>query len=234
MTAKAGTEPMHGEELTNFLKGVLRGIGAPPTPWNLCWMEQWAASEGTLAGYNPLATERPEPGHDSLFNHQGVRNYDSEDTGVAATVATLGLSYYAPIVESLRAQRFTNRKAILKAYQTWAGVTAPEAYHVAALIKGGWTPTGAKTLQAEEVAGVRAPVAPAVAAHARKTARDVVAAAPFGVLALVDAATSTNWSVLDADVNAGHWGVAVAAFLATPFALACWRALRAWLAARPA
>ena len=89
-----------------------------------------------------------------------MRNYDTAETGIAATVDTLELSYYAPIVASLRVQRFTNRKAILKAYQTWAGVSAPQQYHVASLIAGGLdSPPARASKQAEVVTG-EAPLPP--------------------------------------------------------------------------
>lgn len=227
MTAKTASAPMTGEELTAYLTAVLDGIGAPATPWTLDWMRTWAASENTRAAFNPLASERPAPGHDSKFNEDGVRNYDSADVGIAATVETLGLSYYAPIVDSLRKQRFTNRRAILKAYQTWAGVSAPEAYHVASLIKGGWTPHGAKTLQAVEVPPASAPIVSGDTA--RKSVRDTALAAPLGVFALIDAATRTDWGVFPAELDAHHWGAVAATFLATPFALAVWRIVRARL-----
>ena len=220
------TEPMTATELSDFLSAVLRGIHAPVTAWNLDWMRTWAASEGTLADNNPLASERPAPGHDSEFNADGVRNYDTAETGIAATVETMLLGYYAPIVASLRAQRFTNRKAILKAYQTWAGVSAPQQYHVASLIADGWQPSGARTRQAEVVTSAPSPRA-VVNAHAAKAVPATVAAVP--VAALFTAAMAFDWTTLGTDFANHHYAAAIGMTLASPLALTAWRALRSWL-----
>ena len=215
---KPSAAPMTGDDLRAFSTAVLHGIGAPATPWNLDWLKEWAASEGTLAANNPLATERPQPGHDSRFNSNGVRNYDSFDVGVQATVETLGLSYYQSIVDSMRAQKFTNRPAILRAYQTWAGVSAPEAYHVARLIKGGWQPNGAKTLQAAEVA-VPTRSAPVLAEHARKGAHDAAVVGGAGLVAAAVASIAGDfpWEEAQTMWQAHHWYALIA--LATPFAV---------------
>ena len=229
MTATQAKTPMSGDELTAYTTAVLHGIGAPATAWTLEWMERWAASEGTLAGYNPLASERPMPGHDSIFNSAGVRNYDSAQTGIDATIATLRLSYYKPIVKALRTQRVSNLRGILKAYQTWAGVNAPEGYAIARDLKGGWTPNGARTKQAEVIS---APAKPVVSAPAvRKGARDTVLATTPVLVALISAWTGTDWTTAVADWEAHHWASAVGAVLATPFALAVWRMVRSRLSA---
>lgn len=229
-TANPKPAPLSGDELRAFSTAVLRGIGAPDTDWTLDWMARWAASENTLATFNPLATERPMPGHDSQFNAQGVRNYDSLSTGIDATVDTLRLSYYKPIVKALREQRVTNLKGILKAYQTWAGVTAPEEYAIARALKGGWTPSGARTRQSVVVTS--GPQRPVVGAHAAKAAQAMVATgAATGAVLLADA-LSTDWSPFFGEVTGHHWQGALAILLATPVVHAAFTAFTAWLRAK--
>ena len=218
MTTKT---PMSGEELTDFLTKVLYGIGAPATPWTLEFMEKWSASEGTLASFNPLATERPVAGA-TKFNPQGVRNYISEEQGVSATVATLKLSYYKPIVKALREQKVSNLPGILSAYQTWAGVGAPEEYMIARELKGGWTPSGARTKQAETIA--TASERPDVGRHAAKAAHEATTigagALAFVLLGQIDA---IPWSTVIDDLRADHWWAALV--LLAPFAVRALNAL---------
>lgn len=81
---------------------VLAGLGAPASSSNLTALALWAQSEGTPAGWhNWLATTKTGfGGH--VVNGAGVKAYPSTSDGVAATVATLRLSYYTGVVAALR------------------------------------------------------------------------------------------------------------------------------------
>lgn len=236
MVAKRADAPMSGEELREFIEGVLAGLSAPATEWNLQWMEEWARSESTLAGFNPYATTMPAPGA-TIFNHVKVRNFPDAATGIDATVRTLRLSYYVPIVHGLRTQSLADKRGILKSYQTWSGTNAPEAYHIARLIKSGWTPSGSRTLQSEETAviGAKAAQSADVSRTAKKAVRDTVATTPAVGALVIGAVTATdNWGEIGDQLANGHWATAIGLFVATPVALALWRIVRGMLGQAPA
>ena len=220
-----------GPELQDFIEGVLAGIGAPATAWNLAFMDEWARSEGTEAAHNPFASERPAAGA-TFFNQAGVRNYTDAAQGVAATVETLGLSYYRPLVHALRTQSLADRKGIVAAFETWSGTDSPKAYHVAALVQGGWNPPGARTKQAQETFTAPAATPAPAAVHARQAAKDAAMGAPAAAAGLVAALLASGGaeSVIAADLEAHEWAAAVGAFLATPIAAFLWRALKRWAA----
>ncbi len=93
-----------------FFAEVCRRLGWEPTPWRLAVFSEWARLEGMPyeRTYNPLATTRlgPSTPLDTSFdigfgpgnwNAVPVRVYRDAASGVAATVETLGLSYYPNI-----------------------------------------------------------------------------------------------------------------------------------------
>ena len=230
MAAKTES-PMTGDELQGFIEGVLAGIGAPATAWNLKFMTEWAKSEGTAAAHNPFASERPATGS-TTFNSAGVRNYTDDEQGIAATVETLKLSYYRAIVHALQTQTVADREGIVKGLETWSGTSTPHAYHVAALIHGGWTPGGARTQQAQETA-VGGATRPVASAHARQAAKDAALGAPAASVwlgLLITEASNGDLVRIFEDVGAHHWAAAVGAFIATPLAAAVWRAIKRWSA----
>ena len=235
---------MTGDELRDFSEGVLRGIGAPASAWNLEFMSEWARSEGTLADHNPFASTRPAEGA-TIFNSAKVRNYIDDDQGIAATVATLGLSYYRAIVHGLQNQTLADREAIVKGLETWSGTTTPKAYHIAHLVNSGWQPRGARTVQSEEItqparttpakdasqAVTEGAVTPKQAKGGESIVADTVkGAAPVGVLlALMAAVEATNWTPFEMAIEAHHWPMAAGLFVATPLASAIVRAVRRWI-----
>ena len=94
-------------DLDRFLASVLRGLGMEPTEWRMNMMREWAAGEGTGAGYNPLATTQQglEDPEDPYWNDNGgnpVKNYRDFDSGVAQTVRTLKNGYYDKILASFQ------------------------------------------------------------------------------------------------------------------------------------
>lgn len=90
-----------GVSVSGFSRDVLRAIGAPETTSNMQAMSAWVKSEGTKAGFNPLATCRAAPGA-SDFNSVGVKNFQSYEQGVQTTVGAIQNGLYQPVIEALR------------------------------------------------------------------------------------------------------------------------------------
>lgn len=81
----------------------LAAAGFPTTADNVAAVLTWMVSEGSTAKNNPLDTTEPWPGS-TEFNSAGVKNYDTYENGIAATVATIHNGYYnANIVPALNA-----------------------------------------------------------------------------------------------------------------------------------
>lgn len=72
---------------------LLQALNAPVCQSNLISLVAWQTAEDTSAGWNPLATTLPAPGA-TRYNSAGVRNYDTLEDGLQATVATLDQGYY--------------------------------------------------------------------------------------------------------------------------------------------
>jgi len=76
-------------------------MGWTVTDGNLSAMLSWMNAEGTRAGFNPLATTQPWENTTGFnFRTDGVahvKNYATFDDGIAATVQTLGYSFYNSI-----------------------------------------------------------------------------------------------------------------------------------------
>jgi hypothetical protein len=89
---------------TPFYEAVLRGVRAPVTGNTLALIYAWRQTEGGKATYNPFNTTWKKPGS-TLYgkNTAGVQNYLTPQDGVDATVQTLTMSRYAPIVALLQA-----------------------------------------------------------------------------------------------------------------------------------
>jgi hypothetical protein len=105
-----------------FYALVLSGIGAPVNGTNLAVLHAWAKAEGGTASWNPFNTTKTAPGA-TAYNHNNgtpVRNYTTENQGVAATVATLKLPYYKAIVAALKASNPTGAIAAIVA-SPWDG-----------------------------------------------------------------------------------------------------------------
>jgi len=102
------TDPSSKDQ--EFYEKVLKGIGAPVTKSNLKFMYAWRQGEGAKARFNPFNTTKSKP--DASFYNclkkdgekcvSGVRNYESEDEGIKATVETLNLDYYDCITDGLK------------------------------------------------------------------------------------------------------------------------------------
>lgn len=84
-----------------FAKSVVTEIDGSPTQDNFDVVVARCVAEGTEAKNNPMATTEPFE-NATEFNLTGVKNYDTIDDGVAATVKTLQLSNYAAVRAQLR------------------------------------------------------------------------------------------------------------------------------------
>jgi peptidoglycan hydrolase CwlO-like protein len=69
-------------------EAFLKYIGAPVVRNNLIVMVAWEATEGTNATWNPLATTMGAEGA-TTYNSHGVKNYNSMEQGLDATLRTL-------------------------------------------------------------------------------------------------------------------------------------------------
>jgi hypothetical protein len=90
------------QEDINFYRAVLRGIGAPESDNNLRFMNAWRQAEGGNALFNPFNTTQRAEGATN-YNKATVKNYVSEEQGIASTVKTLLYKYYDRIVADMRA-----------------------------------------------------------------------------------------------------------------------------------
>ena len=209
--------PLAGDDLDEYMRQVLAGLGYQPTPWRLEYMATWASFENTEAQWNPLATTRlvadDEYGKPPHFNSNGgnpVKNYRDEAVGVRATVETLELSSYPAIRASLADQSLKGRrKAVAAQTRTWG--TMGMANRVA----NGWTPGGSTAMQAEEPQN--RPQRPHVGAHATKAARDAAMVGSAGIVAAAVAGIAGDfpWEEAQTMWQAHHWYALIA--LATPF-----------------
>ncbi len=117
------------EQKYAFFYKVMQGLGLQPSINRMEFFLVWAAIENTQAKNNPLATtwdmEKVDPGQ-TTFNSAKVRNYSSEGIGVKATVNTIRLKYYTPIVDALKADKSIHSLSpsnggLIQAFKTWGG-----------------------------------------------------------------------------------------------------------------
>ena len=84
-----------------FYSKILQGIDAPVTKNTLTFFFAWRDAESGNCSYNPFATTQPY-GNSTKFNSAGVRNYESEEDGIAATIKTLLNGRYTDLVNRLQ------------------------------------------------------------------------------------------------------------------------------------
>jgi cell wall-associated NlpC family hydrolase len=99
---------------------ILKGVGAPTTPENLRFLDAWQRAEGGSAANNPFNTTEPMPGASS-YNSVGVRNYQTPQQGLAATIQTLKgpIGNYGPILDALRQGKDARAAAQAVANSQW-------------------------------------------------------------------------------------------------------------------
>lgn len=86
---------------TGWDRELLGALDVPATRARLRFLAAWAACEGGSASYNPLNTTYNVAGA-TTYNSAGVRNYQDRMMGLAATLLTLRLPYYAHLLQALR------------------------------------------------------------------------------------------------------------------------------------
>jgi hypothetical protein len=129
-------------------QAILQGLNIQPTPVNLRLLASWIWSEkphGAGDGWqwnNPLNTTMAGYGGvDVPGNPAGVKQYPSQSAGVAATVATLKLPYYATLVQALETSKpdVFFSPAGKAAIQTWGTDPATvEAVYHDLVLPSGW------------------------------------------------------------------------------------------------
>jgi hypothetical protein len=94
----------------DFYKKILDGVDAPVTPENMKFLYAWRQAEGGKAKNNPFNTTQPKP-NSTFYNClkqrnngcvSGVRNYQTEQDGVDATIQTLKNGRYQGILNALK------------------------------------------------------------------------------------------------------------------------------------
>lgn len=113
-----------------FYIEVLGQLGLASSPNRLRFMRAWRLAEGAEATWNPFNTTwagTKAPGvRASRYNSVGVGNYATRVDGVAATVKTLQLRYYADLRARLQRDdtpELVAQSADLRTWGTGAGVS---------------------------------------------------------------------------------------------------------------
>lgn len=118
-----------------FAQAIISGLGLPISQPRINILLAWFNAENTKALNNPLATTWKKTGS-TFFNcldkgknlsdtancKIGVQNFPSESVGVQATIDTIKLSYYKPIVQALKDNKKTfdyNNDELTKSFSTW-------------------------------------------------------------------------------------------------------------------
>ena len=135
-----------------FYQDVLKGIGATPTEEKMLFFYAWKKGESAQSTYNPFATTqsmgvdkegcyynclkgyKASPKTDTDCRKcksggtPGVRNYNTHDIGVEATVKTLLNGHYNNIVRKLRDDNITATSLAdeVKELKTWGTGSLPQ------------------------------------------------------------------------------------------------------------
>ena len=104
--ARVETQIVAGDDQTQWALDFLAAIGnTNPSPETLAFVVAWQQGENTAAQHNPLATTQPWTG-DSCFNYIdgkcGVRNYQTRQDGLDATVTTISNGAYPNILAGIQ------------------------------------------------------------------------------------------------------------------------------------
>jgi hypothetical protein len=104
----------------NFYERLLKELGAPVTDENLKFLYAWRQSEGKAGKFNPFNTTQGMPGATN-FNSVGVKNYQTIEDGLRATIKTLKNGRYNCIVNGLKndigARKISN--SCISELKTW-------------------------------------------------------------------------------------------------------------------
>lgn len=110
---------MAAPSVPNWQAQVLTGVGAPVTPANLLFVNDWAKAEGGGATNNPFNTTEPGFNSTGKYNSVGVQNYGDPQAGINATVATLKNGHYGNILNALHQGTDAKASAAALAASPW-------------------------------------------------------------------------------------------------------------------
>jgi murein DD-endopeptidase MepM/ murein hydrolase activator NlpD len=102
----------------NFYKKLLENLGAPVSEENLKFLYAWRQAEGKGGKFNPFNTTWTLPGSTSMNSH-GVKNYQSLEDGMVATIKTLRNGRYNCIVDGLKNDIGASNIAKCESLETW-------------------------------------------------------------------------------------------------------------------
>lgn len=102
----------------NFYAKLLENLGAPISEENLKFLYAWRQSEGKAGRFNPFNTTWSLPGSTN-FNSVGVKNYQSLEDGMVATIKTLKNGRYNCIVDGLKNDIGATNIAKCESLKTW-------------------------------------------------------------------------------------------------------------------
>jgi hypothetical protein len=111
-TAPVATGAFPGR--SRWASDFLHDAGLPDTTCDVNAIVAWEGAENTRARFNPLSSERDQPGATN-FNPGGVKDYPTLAEGLQATVATLDNGAYPGVIAALRA----GNNAELVAQRIW-------------------------------------------------------------------------------------------------------------------
>ncbi len=121
----------------NFYAKLLENLGAPVSEENLKFLYAWRQAEGRGGINNPFNTTWKLPNSTSM-NSVGVKNYQTLEDGMVATIKTLKNGKYNCIVDGLRNDIGADNIAKCESLQTWG--TGDLVAKVVASYNSGSTP----------------------------------------------------------------------------------------------
>ena len=102
----------------NFYAKLLENLGAPVSDENMKFMYAWRQAEGKGGTYNPFNTTWDMP-NSTVMNSHGVRNYQTIEDGLVATIKTLRNGRYECIVNGLKNDIGASNIARCESLKTW-------------------------------------------------------------------------------------------------------------------
>lgn len=102
----------------NFYAKLLENLGAPVSEENMKFLYAWRQAEGRGGKFNPFNTTWTLPGSTSMNSH-GVKNYQTLEDGMVATIKTLKNGRYNCIVDGLKNDIGASEIAKCESLKTW-------------------------------------------------------------------------------------------------------------------
>lgn len=131
-------------DIEKFINDIIRELSLKNTESVKQFFRDWIRHErrsaGRPHGFNPLNTTYNLVSDKGMtkFNNANVRNYSTYENGLSATIKTLKLSYYRPLVQYLQGIN-TPIEAVAKSIRTWG--TKPFANMISPLPESGKKPS---------------------------------------------------------------------------------------------